>query len=82
MTPIQHTSCNAVLGAPRGVSIDQCKALAIRRVQYEDGACAVQSFWKPSAEELALLNAGHPVQLELWGVTMPPALLTVAVDRE
>lgn len=82
MTPVQHTSCNAVLGAPRGIKIEECKALAIRRVLYEGGLAAVQSFWKPNAEELALLNAGHPVQLELWGVTMPPALLTVAADRE
>ena len=33
--------------------------------------------WRPTADELAALIAGAPVFLSLWGVSWPPAMLTV-----
>lgn len=74
---IQDKRCNDVLAAPSGVTIEQCRALPIRRCQYEDGTPAVQSFWKPSETELHLLKAGAPVILTILGHTHPP--LTVGV---
>ena len=73
MNKIQTPQCNDVLGAPPGATIDECGALPIVRAQYENGQKVVASFWKPDVAELALLNAGEPVCLILWGVTMPPA---------
>ena len=78
MNRMQHPSNNAVLGAPAGWDQEQlpCGALPITRTEW-DGMPAVVSFWKPSAEELALLNAGGSVSLWLIGQTMPPAALGV-----
>lgn len=78
MNKTQHPSNNAVLGAPVGWDQQQlpCSALAITRTDW-DGVPAVLSFWKPTAEELATLNAGGSVVLSVAGHTMPPVALTV-----
>lgn len=78
MRPTQHPSNNGVLGAPEGWDQKQmpCSALAITRTDW-DGIPAVVSFWKPTPEELAVLNAGGSVALWIAGQTMPPAGLSV-----
>lgn len=78
MNKMQHPSNNAVLGAPAGWDQEQlaCSALPVTRTEW-DGAPAVVSFWKPTAEELAMLNAGGAVQLWIVGHTMPPVALAV-----
>lgn len=76
----QHPSNNTVLGAPPGVSIEQCEALPVTRLEYSDGTPAVASYWTPSAVELALLNGGHPVRLICLGRTQPPVILGVDGD--
>lgn len=76
MNKVQHPSNNAVLGAPPGMSIDECTALPITRVQYENNCFGVRSYWKPTEDELALLNSGGYVCLEVLGITMPPVILT------
>lgn len=78
MRPIQHPTNNAVLGAPPGVAIEDCKALAITRVVFEgSGAPAVRSYWQPSEAERRALAAGAPVCLQVWGTTHPPVALLV-----
>lgn len=77
MKPIQTAQCNAVLAAPPGCTIEECKSLAVMRGHFPNGTQVVVSFWKPDAEELAQLNAGEPVTLLLWGETMPPAAVFV-----
>lgn len=74
----QHPSNNAVLGAPAGWDQGElpCSALSITRVTY-DGINAVMSYWKPTAEELAMLNAGGSVALSVIGTSMPPVMLEV-----
>ncbi|WP_194720810.1 hypothetical protein [Noviherbaspirillum malthae] len=78
MNKTQHPSNNAVLGAPAGWDQKQlpCSALPVTRTDW-DGVPAVLSFWKPTAEELAALNAGGSVVLWVAGQTMPPVALTV-----
>ncbi|MGT2429250.1 hypothetical protein ACU4HD_11980 [Cupriavidus basilensis] len=78
MNPIQHPSNNAVLSAPAGWDQSELpvSALAITRTAVE-GTPAVVSFWKPTAEELALLNAGGCVGLCVLGQSMPPVSLEV-----
>lgn len=77
MRPTQHPSNNDVLGAPLGVPIDECKALPITRVRYDNGMPAVWSFWQPSDAERAAIAAGAPVMLSCWGMTHPPVALGV-----
>ncbi len=77
MRPTQHPSNNDVLGAPPGVAIEECKALAITRVRYPDGMPGVRSFWQPSPEEAAAIAAGAPVCFTCWGMTHPPVHIGV-----
>ena len=60
--------------------IDECNALPITRIQYSDGTPAVASYWKPTADELALLNRGQAVRLTVLGTTHPPLMLGVDGD--
>ena len=76
----QHHTNNAVLGAPPGASIDECGALAITRIQYPDGTPGVISYWMPTADELARLNAGRPVALLVLGTTHAPICMLVDGD--
>ena len=78
MNRMQHPSNNAVLGAPAGWDQKElpCNALPITRTKCE-GVPAVVLFWRPTAEELAALNAGAAVALWVMGHTMPPVSLSV-----
>lgn len=80
MKPIQHTSNNDVLGAPKGVPREECSALPITRVQYTNGVPAIVSYWQPTPEQLQLLAAGKPLWLSVWGSTMPPVSIGVEGD--
>lgn len=78
MRKTQHPTNNAVLGAPAWWDQGElpCGALPITRTEV-DGVPAVVSYWTPSAQELAALNAGKPVALWVVGQTMPPVALEV-----
>lgn len=78
MNRTQHPSNNAVLGAPAGWDQKEipCGALPITRTECQ-GVPAVVSFWRPTSEELAALNAGGSVALWVMGHTMPPVSLGV-----
>ncbi|RFP19180.1 hypothetical protein [Duganella sp. BJB475] len=78
MNKHQHHTNNAVLGAPAGWNQAEvpCSALPITRTECE-GMPAVVSYWKPTAEELAMLNAGGSVALWVCGDSMPPVSLQV-----
>lgn len=78
MRPTQHPSNNDVLGAPPGVSIEQCRPLYITRVMFDSGIPAVWSYWEPSPEERAAIAAGAPVRFSCWGMTHPP--VSIGVD--
>jgi hypothetical protein len=80
VTPTQHPSNNDVLGAPPGISIEEVRPLAITRVSYPDGTQGVVSFWRPSAEQLALMNSGRCVWLSVLGHPHPPVMLGVDGD--
>lgn len=78
MNKHQHLSNNDVLGAPVGWDQGElaCAAIPITRTQF-NGMDAVVSYWRPSAEELAVLNAGGSIELAILGRTMPPVSLSV-----
>lgn len=80
MQRTQHPSNNAVLGAPPGMSIDQCSALPITRLVYSDGTPAVASFWKPTPDELERIKQGMAIRLTVLGHTHPPLLIEVDGD--
>lgn len=78
MNSVQHASNNRVLGAPSGWDQQSlpCDALAVTDAKLGDVACIV-SFWKPTPEELAALNAGGFVALHVMGRNMPPVAIGV-----
>jgi hypothetical protein len=79
----QHPTNNDILGAPPGMPIEECGALAITRVVWkETGQHGVVSYWMPSAGELDLLNHGKAVRLTVIGNTHPPLALGVDGDGE
>ncbi|WP_044528699.1 hypothetical protein [Herbaspirillum sp. B65] len=73
-----HPSNNGVLGAPAGWDQERiaCDGLPVTCSEIS-GQQVVISYWQPSAEEIALLVAGKPVGLVVFGGTMPPVALAV-----
>jgi len=82
MRPAQHATNNAVLGAPPGVSFDECGPLPITRVECTcgGGPPCIASFWRPSPDELALIAAGKPIRLICWGPVQAPIAMGVDGD--
>lgn len=78
MRYIQHPSNNHVLGAPQGWDQKElpCGALPVT-ITTEEGRPVMVSFWKPDAEELAVLNAGGSVSLWVHGVGHPVVAMGV-----
>lgn len=78
MDSIQHPACNDALGPPKGWDhfALPCAALPIKR-EVIQGMDTVATFWKPSAEELAMLKAGGSICLTVIGSTMAPVSLSV-----
>ena len=78
MIRAQHPSNNRVLGAPAGWDQKELpiSALPVTDVSVE-GKAAVMSFWRPTPEEIAAIQAGALVSLLVLGNSMPPVSLTV-----
>lgn len=75
MRPIKPANSNYVYTAPKGM--DDCADLHVH--VYDDGDVRIiTSAWHPTPEELALLNAGQPVQLHIYGNIHPVVSVTVA----
>lgn len=80
MIPKQHPSNNHVFGAPGGWDQDKlpCSALPVTLGPTDEGGWAgIMSYWKPTDEELAVLNAGGLVKLTVLGRQHPVVSLGV-----
>lgn len=73
----QHPTNNAILGAPEGMTKDECQALPLTILSYENGIRSLKSYWTPTEEELAILNSGGYVTLEVLGIQHPPVIIGV-----
>ena len=73
MKPVEFEGQAGLLDPPEGVQgVDK---LPIKREAAHGHAVCV-SYWRPSKEDLRILNAGGHVALRVMGRTMPPALVT------
>ncbi len=54
-----------------------CSALAIVDISPEQGGPQMVSAWFPTPDEMALLQAGQPVYLSIFGTVHPPVALWV-----
>ena len=62
MKIINHSACNAVIGAPEDMQDGSCESLPVAYQTTNDGTFAV-SFWEPDATELAVLAQGGGIAL-------------------
>lgn len=73
MKPTQHHSNTRTLNAPAGWDQSQLPVGALPITDtVQAGVPTVLSFWRPDAEDLALLNAGGLICLSVVGRNMPP----------
>jgi hypothetical protein len=77
MRKTQHPSNTHALGAPTGMSIEECSALPVTIFKYEDGTPAIASWWTPTQEELVRINCGQPIKLTILGTMQPPVSVEV-----
>ena len=78
MQVVQHASSNAVLAAPPGATVEECRPAPITRCLYGNGTHSVATYWEPTAEERAAIAAGALIRVEVLGMTMPPMNLGTA----
>ncbi len=74
MEPTSFDEENLVLGPPPGVSEEDCQSLSVHRA--EGPPPMVISCFKVTKEELETISRTGRVWLIVWGVTMPPVILT------
>lgn len=75
MEPIYHSNCNFVLGAGGIPNVQDVPACMVRN---EDGSFnSIATFWKPTPEELKLLNEGGVMTLYVLDQRHPPVWLAV-----
>lgn len=69
MDIVRHPQTNHVFTAPPGQEAEVSNLPVI--IAEDEIGIGLFSFWKPSAEELALLNAGHSIQLGIYHKSHP-----------
>jgi hypothetical protein len=62
-----------ILGPPPGTPRGSCGALPV--IQFPQGVMA--SFWRPTPEDLIMLNNGAHVRLDVFSHTHPPVALSI-----
>ena len=80
MEPLKIKNSNRVLGQPEAWNEERdgkCETLAVRAIDLTEGLPVIESAWRPTEDEMALLNAGGSVILRIFGNGMPPVQLYV-----
>jgi hypothetical protein len=80
MIPKRIAGATRYLGAPKGWEPDMdgpCCHLAVQDAELDGGTPVMVSAWEPTPRELAALNAGNPVYLQVVGSAHPPVMLWV-----
>jgi hypothetical protein len=70
MKPVEFEGQTGLLAPPPGTPRGECGALPVLRQPW-----GFASVWKPTPEELAVLNAGGHVRLAVHGIAHPPVRL-------
>lgn len=79
MTPVYTKDTNLDLGAPENWNRElQGDCISLPCIWKNERFLSYTSFWKPTAEELAVLNAGGAVTLEVCGLSHPPVMIGAA----
>jgi hypothetical protein len=62
--------------------LGRCVDLHVRAVVLKDDVPSLTSAWLPSPRELAALNAGAPILLEVLALQHPPVMLSVGTKDD
>ena len=85
MKAVEFKGQTTILGPPRGWDNSgnslQCGGLPTQETA-EQGVRVLRSFWRPSPEDLIMLNNGAHVCLGVVGGGHPPVMLTVERAEE
>lgn len=76
MKPLNSVNCNRDLGKPKNWTpeMGECESLPIMDYHDEQHNDWMVSFWSPSVEELAQLNAGQAITLGIFGKANHPVV--------
>jgi hypothetical protein len=81
MTPVDFPEANCHPGPPKGYAESQVATISAYAGQIErgsmEGAPIIVTAWRPSPEELAMLNEGHPIFVSFISGGLPPHFLSV-----
>lgn len=80
MDIIEHPACTEVLGPPSDINDGSCENLPIATYEDKDGPWCV-SFWKPSADELAVLNDGGTIAIHIRAKGRQHPVIGLSVDE-
>ena len=80
MKAFKHPTCNVVYNPAKGTE-DHVDSLPIRCQSFDDGQILLSSFWKPTEYEIALLQKGGVVVLNVLGSQHPPVSVKVMYER-
>lgn len=81
MEPIYHSTNNMTLGPPKDVKPGECQSLSATMTHDEVGRRCMVSFWKPTPEELALLNSNGSIGLWVFGQAHPMVWITAEASK-
>jgi hypothetical protein len=82
---IKTTQCNKDFGKPVDWGEKKhgsCGSLPVHQILQPGGMLRLRSFWRPTAAELAALNDGAVVALNIYGYMHPPVSLQVEYAEE
>jgi hypothetical protein len=78
LEPIHHETCNVIFQLAEGTE-EYVKAIHVN-LHREAEQIVLTSYWKPTREELALLNKGSAIDLSILDYKHPAVRLSVTVD--
>jgi hypothetical protein len=84
VNPVEFEGQTTLLAPPAGTPRGECGALPVRIVPVPGSTYGghILSYWRPTPEELAELNAGAHVRLAVHGGGHPPVWIDVERCQE
>lgn len=84
MKIVEFEGQTRLLGAPKGWDQKggvECGFLPVEDVNI-NGVAGIRSYWKPTPEEIKLLQAGYYIALDVIGPTTSPVCISVGDCKE
>lgn len=76
MQPSSFPEQNKIYTKPEGWTDEECGDLSVWQGNYNNGTPVIISYWKPTPDDMATLNSGGGIYLQVCTSVQPPVLLT------